>query len=101
MVQGSACLLCGFSLAHIVQLLFACWISCSCFGWLHKLNLRPAVKVSVTFAVLATLLNQRAGRKALISETFFRSYKSPRLANRGFSELLLLVGVGLLDLMWA
>lgn len=40
-----------------------CWLAC-----LDRLNVRPPVNISVTFAVLATLLNQRAGRKALIRE---------------------------------
>lgn len=79
--------------------MFTYSISCSCFGWLRRLNSRPTVNVSVTFAVLATMLNQRAGRNTLIREAFFQSYKSLHLANRGFRELLLLVRVGLLDLI--
>ena len=81
--------------------MFTYSISCSCFGWLHRLNLGPTANISVTFAVLATMFNQRAGRKALIREAFFELYKSLHLANRGFRELLLLAGVGLLDLIEA
>lgn len=57
--------------------------------------------ISVTSAVLATMLNQRVGRKALIREAFFQSYKSLHLANRAFRELLLLVRVGLFDPIYA
>jgi len=57
------------------------------------------VNISVTLAVLAAMLDQRAGRKYLVREAFFQLYKSLHLANRGFRELLLLVRVGLLELI--
>lgn len=99
--QSCACLFRVLSLFHIMQCMFTYQISCGCFGWLHRLNLRPTVNISVTFAVLATMLNQRAGRRDLIREAFFQLYKSLHLANRGFRELLLLVRDGLLDLIQA
>lgn len=64
-VQSSDCLFPGLS---VMECVLTYSISCCWLGCLHRLNVRPPVNISVTFAVLATMLNQRAGRKALIRE---------------------------------